>query len=100
MEKSYNRKGNLRFKSSNEAEKLVMEGRKAAGKLRKNLQPVNALGKSRKNKNHIFILYTTQGSELHRLGTFTLPRLNVNSNLHIIYVESLETGSIKRKKNY
>ena len=39
MEKSYNRKGNLRFKSSNEAEKFVMEGRKAtgAGKLRKKL---------------------------------------------------------------
>lgn len=38
MEKSYNRKGNLRFKSSNEAEKFGMEGRKAARKLRKKLE--------------------------------------------------------------
>lgn len=68
MEKSYNRKGNLRFKSSNEAEKLVMEGRKAAGKLRKKLETVNALRKLRKNKNHIFLLHvTTQGSKLHNL---------------------------------
>lgn len=70
MEKSYNRKGNLRFKSSNEAEKLVMEGRKAAGKLRKKLEPVSALGKSRRNKNRIFILHTTQSSKLHILGFF------------------------------
>lgn len=40
VEKSYNRKGNLRFKSSNEAEKFIMEGRKAVSKLRKKLMQV------------------------------------------------------------
>ncbi|GBP56524.1 hypothetical protein EVAR_53595_1 [Eumeta japonica] len=42
VEKSYNRKGNLRFKSSNEAGNFLMEGRKAVRELRKNLLVVIA----------------------------------------------------------
>lgn len=59
VEKSYNRKGNLRFKSSNEAENFVMEGRKAGNKLRKKKrsQKLLQLAPAEKIAIERFILY-------------------------------------------
>lgn len=68
-----------------------MEGRKAAGKLRKKLETVSALTKSRKYKNHIFLLHTTQNS-VRKYLTYAIYLSTVYKSI-IVYIMCLNVNS-------